>query len=41
MNIEKISRKEVMDHLDKEIMKAIPLYLKPIEKNMAAYGFFT
>ena len=32
MNIEKISRKEVMDHLDKEIIKAIPLYLKPIEK---------
>ncbi|MGZ3923906.1 MAG: acyl-ACP desaturase [Flavisolibacter sp.] len=32
MNIVKVSRKEVMEHLDKEIMKAIPLYLKPIEK---------
>jgi acyl-[acyl-carrier-protein] desaturase len=32
MSMERIERKEVMDHLDKEIMEAIPLYLKPIEK---------
>lgn len=28
---EKISRAEVMNHLDKEILNAIPVYLKPIE----------
>ena len=30
--IEKISRTEVMNYLDKEVMTAIPIYLKPIEK---------
>jgi acyl-[acyl-carrier-protein] desaturase len=28
---EKVSRAEVMNHLDKEILNAIPLYLKPVE----------
>jgi acyl-[acyl-carrier-protein] desaturase len=29
--MEKISKAEVINHLDKEILKSIPLYLKPIE----------